>query len=149
MSKNIPKFAAKSPPKKLLNLNTQGTGKVGGGGPSKKILASQKREEAHIQELEVKAFDHSNEQSKDAKTVDNDAPEELVSLQAGQVGNHIGASFWEVDQEDDEIYYSDSSYDFSDFSDHGVLEEAEEEDVDINSEDYKREEEEEDEEEED
>ena len=77
---------------KLLNIDSQGSGKVGGG-PSKNVLASQKREEAHIQELEVKAFDHSNEQSKDNKT--NDAPAQLVSIKPGQVGNQIGAKFWD------------------------------------------------------
>ena len=78
---------------KLLNINSQGSGKVGGGGPSKNVLASQKKEEAHIQELEVKAFDHSNEQSKDNKT--NDEPAQLVSIKPGQAGNQIGAKFWD------------------------------------------------------
>ena len=77
--------------KKLLNLNTQGSGKVGGG-PSKKILENEKKHESHIQELEVKAFDHNNEQGKEGKK--NDVPE-LVSINPGKVGNPIGAKFWD------------------------------------------------------
>ena len=54
---------------------------------------TQQKLEAEMQQMETIAFDHENEQDKSNKS--ESEPEQLVSIQAGQVGNQIGAQFWE------------------------------------------------------
>tara|TARA_Y100000591_G_scaffold328953_1_gene356553 strand:- start:1141 stop:1653 length:513 start_codon:yes stop_codon:yes gene_type:complete len=168
MSKNKQNLSAKIPqlgnifnfaPAKKLNINTQGTGRVGGQKLNKKSSAAQRKHEKEIQKLEDIAFDHENEQSKDNKTDDNaesgaDTVPELVSVEAGNVGNHIGADFWEQDEElpsnsnnaGTSEQVSNGADSSNNLHEHGVLESLEREDIDINEE--REEEEEEDEEDE-
>ena len=128
-SKILNKKIEKLPAEKKLNINTQGSGKVGGGGPSKNVSSSQKQHEEQMEQVKDVAFDYENEQSKDGKSESESESSnvpELVSVQPSQVGNTIGADFWENEEE-------------------GQLESMEREDIDVNEE---REEEEEEEEEE-
>lgn len=128
------KTNSKDAPQKKLNINSQGTGKVGGGGQSENVLASQNQQEQHIQELEVLAFEHNDEQSKDNK--------ELVSVTPSQVGNEIGATFWENEQElpsnlgtaNNSEQQSNGADSSNDLHDNPTLEVHEREDIDINEE---------------
>tara|TARA_B100002051_G_C16375950_1_gene458086 strand:- start:112 stop:552 length:441 start_codon:yes stop_codon:yes gene_type:complete len=105
----------------------------------------QKQHEQHIQELEVLAFEHDDEQSKDNK--------ELVSVTPSQVGNEIGATFWENEQElpsnlgsaNNSEQQSNGADSSNDLHDNPTLEQQEREDIDINEEREEEEEEEEDE----